>query len=121
MVLVQNWPFHPSFYFRKYILERENAFQGEKIKKLKKTKNWDFSKGFSPWFWSKSGRFSIFWFLGNVDRKNVSYDILERTIAFLSYQIKNLISKSRKLEVCPKGFVHGFGPKLAIFLSLYFR
>ena len=59
--------------------------------------------------------------LGNVDRKNVSYDILERTIAFLSYQIKNLISKSRKLEVCPKGFVHGFGPKLAIFLSLYFR
>ena len=39
MVLVQNWPFHPSFYFRKYILERENAFQGEKIKKLKETKN----------------------------------------------------------------------------------
>ena len=55
--------------------------------------------------------------LGNVDRKNVSYDILERTIAFLGYQIKNLISKSRKLEVCPKGYVHGVGPKLTIFPS----
>ena len=53
--------------------------------------------------------------LGNVDRKNVSYDILERTIAFLGYQIKNLISKSRKIEVYPREFVHGFGPKLAIF------
>ena len=30
MDFVQNWPFPPSFYFRKYILERENAFQGEK-------------------------------------------------------------------------------------------
>ena len=58
--------------------------------------------------------------LGNVDRKNVSYDILERTIAFLGYQINNLISKSRKFEVCPKGFVHGFGPKLAIFFIALF-
>ena len=115
MALVQNWPFPPSFYFRKYILERENTFQGEKLKKLKETKNWDFSKGFSPWFWSKSRRFFHLLILGNVDWKNVSYDILQRTIAFLGYQIKNLISKSRKIEVCPKGFVHGFGPKLTIF------
>ena len=65
----------------------------------------------------QKGPFFHLLILGNVDRKNVSYDILERTIAFLGYQIKNLISKSWKFEVCPEGFVHGFGPKLIIFPS----
>ena len=32
------------------ILERKNAFLGYKDKKLKKSKNWDFSKGFSMVF-----------------------------------------------------------------------
>ena len=44
------------------ILERKNAFLGYKNKKLKKSKNWHFSKGVSPWFWSKIGHFSIFLF-----------------------------------------------------------
>ena len=42
------------------ILERKNAFLGYKKKKLKKLKNWDFPKGFSPWFWSKIVNFSMF-------------------------------------------------------------
>ena len=29
--------------------------------------------------------------------------------------IKTTISKSRKIDIFPKGLVHGFGPKLAIF------
>ena len=33
------------------ILERKNAFLGYKNNKLKKRKNWDFSKGVNPWFW----------------------------------------------------------------------
>ena len=32
------------------ILERKNAFLGYKNKKVKKSKNWDFSKGVNPWF-----------------------------------------------------------------------
>ena len=40
------------------ILERKNAFPGYKNKKFKKSKNWDFSKGVNPWFWSKNGHFS---------------------------------------------------------------
>ena len=28
--------------------------------------------------------------------------------------------KSRKIEFCSKGLVHGFGPKLAIFPSFFF-
>ena len=44
------------------ILERENVFLAYKNKKFKKSKNWDFSKGVNPWFGSKNGHFSIFFF-----------------------------------------------------------
>ena len=44
------------------IVERKNAFIGYKKKKLKKSKNWHFSKGVNPWFWSKNGHFFNFFF-----------------------------------------------------------
>ena len=44
------------------ILERKNAFLGYKNKMFKKWRNCHFSKGVSPWFWSKSDHFSIFFF-----------------------------------------------------------
>ena len=44
------------------ILERKKAFLGYKKKKLKKWKKWHFSKGVNPWFWSKNGYFSNFYF-----------------------------------------------------------
>ena len=70
MVLVENWPFlHVSilgnivqenvFYD---ILEGKNAFLGYKNKKVKNSKNLDFSKGGSLWFWSKIGHFCMFLF-----------------------------------------------------------
>ena len=42
------------------ILEQKIAFLGYKNKKFKKSKNWHFSKGVNPWFWSKNGHFSKF-------------------------------------------------------------
>ena len=45
------------------ILARKTAFPGYKNKKVKKSKNWHFSKGFSPGFCSKNGHFSNFLFL----------------------------------------------------------
>ena len=70
MVLVQNWPFFNLFFLGNIgqenvfydILEGENAFLGYKNKKFKKWRNWDFSRGVNPWFWSKIGHFSIFFF-----------------------------------------------------------
>ena len=44
------------------ILERKEAFLAYKNKKSKKSKNWHFSKGVNPWFWSKNGHFSNFFF-----------------------------------------------------------
>ena len=44
------------------ILERKIPFLGYKNKKFVKWKNSHFSKEVSPWFWSKIGHFSIFFF-----------------------------------------------------------
>ena len=35
------------------ILEKKTAFLDYKKQKVKRVENWDFSKGVSPWFWSK--------------------------------------------------------------------
>ena len=64
------------------ILEPKNAHLRHKNKKLKKSKNWHFSKGVNSWFWSKNGNFSKF-FLRNIDQQNVFFDILKRKNAFL--------------------------------------
>ena len=44
------------------IIERKNAFLGYQSKKVKRSKEWHFSKGVNPWFWSKNGHFSKFFF-----------------------------------------------------------
>ena len=71
-----------------YILEQQNVFLSYKNKKFKKWNNCHFSKGVIPWFWSKIGHFSIFFFLGNIGQENVFYDILQRKNVFLSYKNK---------------------------------
>ena len=58
------------------ILKQKNDFLRQKNKKFKQSKNWDFSKGANPWFWSKKGHFSNFLFLRDIDQENVFYDIL---------------------------------------------
>ena len=67
------------------IQDQKNACLGYKNKKLKKSKNWHFSKGVKPWFWSNNGHFSNFLFSGNIGLANVFYDILEGKNAFLDY------------------------------------
>ena len=57
-------------------------------KEVQKVVNLHFSKGVNPWFWSKNGHFSNFYFLGNIGKENVFYDILERKNPFLGYKNK---------------------------------
>ena len=99
MVLVQNWPFDQPFFFLGNvdqaivfyeIQDQKNDCLGYKNKKMKKSKNWHFSKGVKPWFWSKNGHFSNFLFSGNIGQANVFYDILEGKNAFLDYKNKKL-------------------------------
>ena len=52
--------------------------------------------------WAKNGHSLIFFFLGNIGQENVSYDILERKIAFLGYKKKKF--KSWKIDIFPTFF-----------------
>ena len=56
-------------------------------------------------------------FLANTGQENVFYDMLERKNAFVRSKRKSL--KSRNIEIFPKGSTHGFGPKMAIFPTLF--
>ena len=70
MVLVENWSFLLVFILDEIgqenvfydILAGKNAFLGYKNKKLKKLKNWDFSKGVTHGFGPKTAIFSTFFF-----------------------------------------------------------
>ena len=70
MVLVKNWQFFLFLILGKIgqenvfydVLERKNAFPGIKNKKFKKARKWKFSKGVSPWFWSKTVNFFLLLF-----------------------------------------------------------
>ena len=67
MVLVKKWPLFQLFFSGNIgqanvfydILERKYFFRGYKNKKLKKSKNWQFSKGVIPWFGPNMAIFPI--------------------------------------------------------------
>ena len=58
-------------------------------------------------------------FLGNIGQEKILNDILERKNAFLGY--KNMKFKKSKIDIFPKGLTHGFGQKMAIFATFFFR
>ena len=127
MVLVQKRPFFQLLFFRKY-RPGKSPFRYSGAKKslsrlykkgVKKVENWHCSKGVNPWFWSKNGHYFNFYFLGNTGQENVFYNILERKNAFLNY--KNKKFKKSKIDIFPKVLTHGFGPKMAIFPTFFFR
>ena len=70
MVLVKKLPFFHFFFVGNIsqenvfydILERKNAFLGNKNKNVKKSENWHFSKRVNPWFCPENGHFSNFFF-----------------------------------------------------------
>ena len=128
MVFVQKWKFFQLFFrlhmpgkcLLRYSRTKKHLSRLLKNKKFKKSKNWHFSKDVNPWFWSKNGHFSYFLFSGNIGQENVFYDILKRINAFLGYKNKKN-SKSRKIDIFPKTLTHGFGQKMAIFPTSFFR
>ena len=101
------------------ILERKNAFLNYKNSIFKKWKNCDFCQGINPWFWSKIGHFSMFFFLGSIGHQNVFYDILERKNSFYGYKNRKL-KKWKNWDIC-KGVIPWFRSKLAFFPSFFFN
>ena len=101
------------------ILEQKNAFLGYKYKKFKKSKNCHFSKGVNPWFWSKNGHFSNFFFYAIYTTKMYSMIFYNEKTPLEAKKTRS--SKISKINIFPKGLTYGFGPKMAIFLTFCFR
>ena len=126
MVLVQKWPFFHLFFLGNIgqenvfydILERKNASLGYKNKKFKEWKNWPFTRGVNPWFWSINGHFSNFFFLSTICQESVFYDILEGKNAFLGY--KYLMFKRSKKWNFSKGLKPWFLSKKGHFSTFFF-
>ena len=66
---------------------KKNAFLAYK-RKSSNTLKFDIFPEVNPWFWSKNGDFSNFYFLGNNGQENVFNDIPERKNAFLGFKNK---------------------------------
>ena len=100
-----------------YILEQKNAFLGYKNKKFKKSKKFLFLQRVNPWFWSKNGHFSNFFFVGKRDKEKSFYDILEWKTVFLRYKNK----KFKKSKNChfSKGVNQWFWSKNGYFFKFF--
>ena len=126
MVLVRKFQYSNFFFLGNIgqenvfneIPARKNVFLRNKNIKLKKSKHWPFSKGVNPWFWSKNGHFSNFFFLGNICQENVFNEIPERKNAFLSNK-KKKFKKSKDWHLC-KGVNPWFWSKNGHFSTCFF-
>ena len=100
------------------ILDRKNAFQGYKNKKFNKSKKIDiFPKELTHGFGPQMSIFRPFVFQAILARK-MSFTIFQSEKTPF-YAINTRSSKSRKIDIFPKGLTHGFGPKMAIFPTFF--
>ena len=122
----KNWPFFHLVFLGNIgqenvfydILERKNAFLGYKNKKFKKSKNWHFSKGVSPWFWSKIGHFSTLFFRQYRPGKCVLWYSRTKNV-FLGYK-NNKFKKSKNWHFC-KGVSPWVSSKSGHFSTWFFK
>ena len=125
--MVEKWPWFQLFFFRQYSTancllrysSKKNVFLGYKNNKFSKSKNWDFSNEFNPWFWSKNGYLSNFFFKAiYIVQEIVFYDILERKNAFLGYK-NNKFKKSKNWDFFKWGNTL-FWSKNGLFCNFFF-
>ena len=99
------------------ILNGENAFLGYKKKKFKNPKSDIFRKGLTHGVGLKMAIFPTFFRLV-IEARKMSFTILQNKKTPFQ-DIKTSSSKSRKIDISPKGLTHGFGPKMTIFQPFF--
>ena len=92
---------------------QKTPFQAIKIKRSKSSKIDIF-----PCFWFKNRHFSNFFFFKAIKARKMSLTIFQNQKTPFQ-AIKTQSSKSRKIDIFPKGLTHGFGPKMAIFPTFF--
>ena len=98
---------------------KKTPFQAIKTRSSKSRKIDIFPKGVKPWFWSKNDHFSNFFFQ-TIQARKMSFTIFQ-TEKTPFQAIKTRCSRSRQIDSFPKRLNHGFGPKMAIFPTFFFR
>ena len=105
------------FFFLIFQNEKK-LFQAIKTRRSKSRKIDIFKKGLTHGFGPKMAIFLTFFF----------QPIQARKISFMIFQnkktpfqaLKRRSSKSRKVDIFPKGLTHGFDPKMPIFCNFFF-
>ena len=97
------------------LLELKNAFLAYKNKKFKKSKTRHFSNKVNPWFSSKNGHFSNFFFLPIQARKMSFTTFYNEKTPFQAIETRS--SKSRKIDF----FVKGLTQKWPFFQLCFFQ
>ena len=79
------------------ILDRKECFLDLKSEVLKKSKKSKFSKGVSPWLFSKNRPLSYVFFLAKKARKKYFFDILDSKECFLDLK-SEVLTKSNNID-----------------------
>ena len=99
--------------------KKKKPFYAIKIRTSKSQKIDIFPKVLTHGFGPKMAVFPTFIFYVTQARK-MSFTIFQNEKTPFQ-AIKTRSSKSRKIDIFPKGLTHGFGPKMAIFPTSFFR
>ena len=125
MVLVQKWPFFQLFFqaiqagkMSFMIFQNKNTpFQAIKTRNSKSQKIDTFPKGLTQGLGPKMAIFRNF-FCYAIQATKMSFMLfLNEKTPFQAIKTKS--SKSRKINIFPKGLTHRFGPKMAIFPTFF--
>ena len=66
----------------------------------------------------QKSKFFLFVFFGEIKSENIVFEILDKKEQFLDQ--KNKVFKRAKQGDFPKGIIHGFCPKIILFLIYFF-
>ena len=123
-----NMAIFPTFFCKAILVRKmtftifqneKTPFQAIKTRSSKCRKIDIFPKGLTHGFGPKLAIFQIFFFWA-IQAWKIAFMILQKEKT--PYQaIKTRSSKSRKIDIFPKGLTHGFSPNLAIFPISFFR
>ena len=127
MVLVQKWTIFQLFFqliqARKMSItifqSEKTPFQAIKTRTSKSRKLGIFAKGLTHEFGLKMAVFPTFIYQAIQARKMSCTIFQNEETPF--YAIKTRSSKSRKIDIFPKWLTHGFGPKMSLFPTFFFK
>ena len=128
MVLLQKWPFFQLLFFKKYrpgkcLLRysktKKRLFMTIKTRSSKSRKIDIFPKRLTHGFGPKMAIFPNFFFQA-IQARKMSFMIFQNEKTPFQ-AIKTRSSKTRKIDIFPKGLTHGFGAKMAIFPTFVFE